>query len=315
MLATPDRRASLPIRLALLLLASLATPVVTSAQTLSPGVLSTVNPLATRPARSACVESIPDSALVPTVLYLHPSEPVDLDTAAIAQIDGIELVTQLVADKLRKVLRAVPDTIPKGEPLITWRNYNDPVLVTGYPDGQFLPLPMVDSTGAAITSHPLLATLIDSLRADGERFLWTPSNAGDSARFALELVAAQFGADGKLTHPAVRIGLPVATIMAPRMQAVKVTKARVLRRPEFERRPPYTGTITMEFVIDSAGRAVPSSIRNVSPPWLTADMVVIYDAYVGAVRRHIEATIYEPARVSRCGVSQLIRQTFDFARL
>jgi hypothetical protein len=264
---------------------------------------------------TACVDAIPDSALVATVLFLHPSEPRDLDRNALAQLDGIDLLTQLLADRLRGFLHAAPGTVPAGEPTITWRTFDVPVLVDAHRDGRFVARVSRDSAGRP-TGAPrsVLSTVLDSLHADGERFLWSEAPKSDSVAFSLELVPVTFGTDGKITPPAVRLGIPIATIMAPRMQGVQVLEMKKPRRPEFERRDGYYGTIVMDFVVDTSGHAVRESIRDVSRPRLSDGQIIVYDAYVAAVRRVIEGATFAPARVSRCAVNRVTRQSFEFAK-
>lgn len=295
-----------------LLLAALLVPPAAGAQARPDSTILYIAGIATaETAVPPCIKAIPDSALAPTVLYLHPSEPAELTPAAASQLDGIDILTQLVAERLRAVLHAAPGVVPRGEPLLALGS-TEAVNVTVFHDGHFVaraaPTPISNAAGAR---RPVIAVVLDSIRADGELFLWNAAGTGDSASFRLELLPSTFR-DGKVTPPAVRLGVPIATIMAPRAQLATVREMKKLRPPEFERRAPYRDPFTVEFVVDSTGHVSPESIRDVARPHLAADRVVIYDGYFASLRRVLEGATFEPARVGGCAVSQVVIQKFDF---
>ena len=301
------------LKRALLLAAALLLPRTLSAQARPDSTILYIAGIATaETAVPACVKAVPDSARVATVMYLHPTEPAELSRDAVAQLDAIDILTQLVSERLRAQLHAAPAVVPRGEPLLAGGTL-DAVIVTAARDGHFVvrtaPTPI---SNAANARRPVIAVLLDSLRAEGELFLWNSAGTGDSASFRLELLPATFASDGKLTPPAVRIGIPIATFMAPRAQLATVREMKKLRPPEFERRAPYRDPITMEFVVDITGHVDPQSIRDIARPNLMADRVVIYDAYVATLRRVLEGATFEPARVGGCAVSQVVIQKFDF---
>lgn len=75
----------------------------------------------------------------------------------------------------------------------------------------------------------------------------------------------------------------------------------------------YAGSVLMQFVIDTGGRAVPSSIRGLWPPnepRLTGPAAFAYDSLVRAMRGTLHEARFVPARIGGCVVSQLAQQAF-----
>jgi hypothetical protein len=76
----------------------------------------------------------------------------------------------------------------------------------------------------------------------------------------------------------------------------------------------FSGTVRLQFVIDTAGRAVPSTIRDVWPSSearLAGPARFAYDSVVRVMRLALEGAGFVPARIGRCSVSQLV-QAFTY---
>jgi hypothetical protein len=268
----------------------------------------------------SCLASIPDSALVPAVLYLHASDLRRLDAAAQRNAREIDLFALSVAERFRALLRAKPDVLPAGEPAITWRTRENALTVVVDRDGRFVTRIPVGADGypdllGTEQRSRLLAAAVDSLRADGERFPFT-SGPADSVVFDLLLSLGRFDADDKLSPPKVRAGFPVATLRVPREEKVRVRRMPHLQYPARERRQEIEANIKMQFVVDTTGRVDPATIHDVYPeggPPLSEGEKWAYDAFVLAARRAILAAAFEPARVGGCVARQRVQQPFTFS--
>jgi hypothetical protein len=77
----------------------------------------------------------------------------------------------------------------------------------------------------------------------------------------------------------------------------------------------FSGTVRLQFVIDTAGRAVPSTIRDVWPAnetRLVGPPRFAYDSVVRVMQLALGGARFVPARIGRCAVSQLVQQAFTY---
>ena len=75
------------------------------------------------------------------------------------------------------------------------------------------------------------------------------------------------------------------------------------------------GGIIMEFVVDTLGRAIPSTVRDVRSDEeqpLTGREHGVYGQLVEAGRRAIVSGRFTPAVIAGCTVNQRVRQPFEF---
>jgi hypothetical protein len=272
------------------------------------------------PRAPSCLARIADSTLVPAVLYLHASELADLDSIARLRVNEIDLFTQAVATRFRSLLQAPPGVLPNGEPAMTWRTREYFLRVVVDRNGGFAVKDPVGSfeppsvLGAEQRSH-LLATALDSVRADGE-FLVFAAGPADSVAFDLVLSPGAFGEYGRPTRPSVRLGFPVAALRMPVEDAVRVLDLPPPRYPMSQARQRFEATVVMQFMVDTTGRAEPATIRDVWPanvPPMPRYRKLAYDAFVDAVRASIQAATFDPARIGGCVVRQRVQQPFTFA--
>jgi hypothetical protein len=304
-----------PRWLALALLLALMVPPAAHAQ--SPAALTVASP-AGGPAEASCLDRIADSTLVPEVLYLYASEMNDLTAASRAHVFDIDIFAQNVAVRFRELLRAPPGSLPAGEPAITWRTRESEVHIVVDPTGHFVAKPGSDKTNADIRARlprsRLLATAVDSLRADGELFIFTGLQP-DSLVFDLNLEPVGIGPDGKPDRLGKRAGFAVATLRMPPEKSAAVRKMTAPRYPERQRQTLTEAKIYMDFVVDTAGHADSTTIREFWPkylPPLTGADKGRYADFLDVVRASILAATFEPARIGGCTVRQLVRQPFTF---
>ncbi len=83
----------------------------------------------------------------------------------------------------------------------------------------------------------------------------------------------------------------------------------VPRYPDAQRDAGIPGHLTLEFVIDTAGRAERGSVRVVA----TDAGIEATEAFARAVREALAASRYQPALYANRRVRQLVRQTLVFA--
>jgi hypothetical protein len=277
-----------------------------------------VSPLRAQSARTrpSCLDSLAPSTMkrVPVYAAAEIADSVPVTQAAVASMD---VLTQAVAEQARALLGATAGQLPPGDPQIGWRQLEHQVLVVARPDGRFtwrvqspawLSDQNIDDAGAR---H--LTRALEAARVQGEAFLWDEALRRDSVSWLVRLEPAVLSEDGTVTPPSLRAGFPVFTVLAPAIQSADVERIRT-NYPMVRIRG-FSGTVRLQFVIDTAGRAVPSTIRGVWPAneaRLVGPQKFAYDSVVRVMRLSLEDARFAPARVGRCTISQLVQQAFTY---
>src|SRR3954471_16181726 len=107
-----------------LLAVTTSAPRIAGAQTAPAGATS----------RNACLDAIPDSALHRVPVYLTAS-PTDSSAPRVPLQDGIDLLTQTIAQTARSLLPPEEGPLPVGEPALGWRVLEGNVLVVARRNG------------------------------------------------------------------------------------------------------------------------------------------------------------------------------------
>jgi hypothetical protein len=268
------------------------------------------------PRRASCLDSIPADALKRVPVYAA-AEIADADPATPAAVASMDLLTQAVAEQARALLGAGTGQLPPGEPAVGWRQLEHQLLVVARRNGRlswsvqappWLSENNIDDAGAR---H--LARALDAARTKGDAFLWDEGVQRDSVSWLVRLEPAAFAEDGTVTPPGLRAGFPVFSVRTPPMQAADVERIRT-NYPMVRIRG-FSGTVRLQFVIDTAGRAVPSTIRGIWPanePRLVGPQKFAYDSVVRVMQLALEDARFAPARIGRCTVSQLVQQAFTY---
>ena len=277
--------------------------------------VSPTTPLERSAATSACIAAIPPERLTRVVLYLE-ADVADSTQRAVLPIG--DLLADLAAARVRRRLGGSTDTLPRGDALMSWQDTDEWLSVTLHRDGTFRWRPLGDSTatrppagGAAV-----LAQALAELEAEEQRLFWPDELPGDSVRFELHLHHPIVGDDGTATLPSLRLAIPLLTLPVPSTTAVAPRRTtRPATYPDGALRGGAEGTVILQFVVDTAGRVEPESVREMWPatlPRLTGALADHYDDFLRSTMRTVRRAEYEPARVGGCPVRQLVQQAFAF---
>jgi hypothetical protein len=150
-------------------------------------------------------------------------------------------------------------------------------------------------------------------RGGGAAFLRHDAVRRDSITRLVRQEPAMLGEDGTVTPPALRAGFPVFSVLIPPSRSADVERIRT-NFPMVRIRG-FSGTVRLQFVIDTAGRAVSSTIRDVWPPneaRLVGPPRFAYDSVVRVMQLSLEDARFAPARIGPCVVPQLVQQAFTY---
>jgi hypothetical protein len=266
--------------------------------------------------RATCLDSIPAAALKRIPVYVA-AEASGADAVTQGAVVSMDLLTQAVAEHARALLGAGPGQLPPGEPTITWRQLEHQVQIVAHRDGRMTwrverPGWLSERSSGDSAAHHLVRALT-SARAKGEAFLWDDALRTDSLTWLIRLEPATLGEDGTVTPPSLRAGFPVFSVLAPPMVSADVEQMRT-NYPMVRIRG-FSGTVRLQFVIDTTGRAVSSTIRDVWPSneaRLVGPPRFAYDSVVRVMQIALGGARFVPARIGRCSVSQLVQQAFTY---
>ena len=262
--------------------------------------------------RGACLDSIPPSAFTRVVIYGYVEF---VGTVSQALRTSAELLLQDVSTLLPTVLGDAAGVLPAGEPNVTWRGLAAPLRVTVWRNGRIshtLPAGRADTAAAA-----LLARALD-LVIPNEVFLWGADSLRDSVSFRFELSWPSIDKKGRVTPPRFTTNaVPLFSVSHPwELTAAPKPGNKGPRYPNAARSAGYGGLVNMQFIIDTMGRAVPSSMRALWPdtlPQLEGEKRMHYDAFVDEVRRVLPAMEFYPAEIAGCKTAQLVQMPFQFS--
>lgn len=284
--------------------------------------------LATRSAHAqassarACLDAIPDSALMPEVVYLVPEVHDTKHEVRPVTLSSFDLLAQSIAERMRlpddsatHAHHGVPDSL-------TWRELSGDVLVTVRRSGGFVARELPDSSDDGFATGRRGAALIlraASLVAQAaEPFLWDEEQEGDSLAFRLSLTVPTHGRDGVMRKIESRVAIPVFIVRTPWSEQVTQLPGAAgrLKYPDEPRHRGYQADIHVRFIVDTTGHADASTIRDYIPDGQTrprGEDARMYDMFVREVRRAIPTMQFTPASVAGCVIRMRVQQPFTFS--
>jgi hypothetical protein len=271
---------------------------------------------------SACVASIPDDALWRVVVYLE-SELVDSTAHTAAFLPQLDLVAQGVSVRVRELLGGSIDTLPVGEPTLTWRKLGSHLTVVANRDGRIARVMAVTDSASPIANyrtdttvaHLLAQALEASVQSGDYMLLWPEGLDVDTLAFRLELHQPYVDPMGVATPPKLRQGFPLFSVAVPRFDSVVVDRGRLPHYPEDLEQARVTGSLLMQFVVDTTGHAVMETVKDLWParvPRLAGEELSAYQKFRRSVVKAISETTFKPKRIGGCKVPELVQMPFAF---
>lgn len=275
-----------------------------------------VSPVVAQPSTGAsptnCLAQIPSSALTRVPVYLQATAA---DSQSRKALSGVDLLVQIVASSIRTALGATGDTLPQGDTRLTWHQLEGAVSLTLYRDGRFAwsPVPASDRVPPLFEpSTELVERALANARDQGERVYIPDELVFDSLSFVLAYTWPSPAPDGTLQPLFARVGIPVFSLGVPSAKPVVTVRQGRVRYPEDPRQGFAEGNILLQFVVDTTGRAVMSTVRDLSRPRLPPKLEEYYRAFVAAAVSSVKNSVFAPAEIGGCRIRQLVQLPFAF---
>lgn len=252
---------------------------------------------------------IPADSMTRVAVFLT-AELADTGTGAFPPYVGS--FTQEIAERASALLGVRPDSLARGEPLLTWTALDQPVDLTAWRDGRFdwrMESDTGDTSGSAFIARALRAA-----RDAGARLLW-PDRGPDSVDVILRLRAPTIGRTGVTDPMRDSIAVPVFTVAEPREEPIRVVSERPPAYPGSAEVARAEGRVLLTFTVDTSGKPVESTIHEEWPrnrPRQTGRLGVFYEQFVRAAMEALPHWRLTPPRLGGCPFPRRVAQPFIF---
>src|SRR5512133_80990 len=228
----------------------------------------------------ACFDRIPRAAYTRVAVYgVTATSDSTLSPRARHQLLGAaDALLQSVAERVRATLRgehaSAVDSLPFGErtlgdSLHVWRGVGGALELTAHRDGQ-VSWSIPPSAQGDTTAVSLLARTLESMRSSGDAMVAWASDPSvltpEFAHFEFSLVWTTVDSAGRSQQPALdRRAEPLFSMLTPWFEAVSAKKLASPDYPDAALSDGFAGTVIMQFVVNTAGRAESRTAHDLWP--------------------------------------------------
>jgi hypothetical protein len=262
---------------------------------------------------TGCMANIPSASMHRVPVLLSASVMRRSDSAFSLQAD---LLAQDVAAELRSQLGGSDSAITVQDDHLPWYSVPTTIVVAARKNGEMSANQFV--IGGDSTATLLLLQAFKAARAHGGAMMaWPEDFTKDTVWVRLDLWPNYVDAATKKELPIRReSGFPVFSLTEPEQSpALPLPTKTKPKYPAGNELTRYSGTVLMQLTVDTAGRAVPATIRDLWPkgrPRLEGRDAGAYDAFVSSIANWLTTVRFEPARFGPCAKRQLVQWPFEF---
>lgn len=247
-------------------------------------------------------------------VYLQARMPAHTDSSLTVQAD---LMAADVAAQLRALLGAHDADVPLADSVMSWYSVPAQLIVISHADGRVTR--RIRSSIGDSTADLLLSRAFDAARTRGAALmLWPERLTADSLIVRLTLVPSLTENGAKVVFPAGRRERFTAFYLSQLTESPALPKANQGQSdyPFFNRQSRITGRLTLEFLVDTDGRADSTTIHDLwtpGVPRLTGELERYYNDFVRSTSAWVKRIHFYPARRGSCPVRQIVHFPFEFA--
>lgn len=260
---------------------------------------------------SACIRSTPSDLLTRTTAYLHATIVDSGNSALVVQAD---LMAQEVAETMRTRIGGTSDEVPFGDRVVKPSSVPAVLIAMMHSDGSATRRATSQSGDTLATS--MLLDAFDKVRKNGDGLIvWPDGYAADSLVLRLVLWPTALTRGGSMrtaTHSQFGIFSVLEPIETP---ALPKPNNPAPRYPESDLAHHMMGSLLLQFVVDSSGFVVPSTMHDIWPkdkPRPTGELGLYYDDFVEATKSSVAKWQFYPAAVGSCHVQQIVRLPINY---
>jgi hypothetical protein len=260
-----------------------------------------------------CLTALPASALTARdTVYVHAVVP---ESGLQILWPEADRLAERVGAAIRQLLGGGPDSLPAGEPTLTWLNDLDGHLtVVLRRDGRatWRQTPPADSADSLPTALLAGAMGVVAQRAP---VTWPPSVGRDSVTIELSLglvrwrLARAEGSTGR--------GYLVTVLRAPPETRPRLLWHMPLHYPMLPDGQALGAHLIIEAIVDTTGRVERGSVHDHWPPNVpryTGLQQAEYENFVNEARANIQGARFAPGRIAGCAVRVRVQIPVNFTR-
>lgn len=242
----------------------------------------------------------------------------DAQDSARAFLKPVQLLLDIVGERLRTSLGAKPGELPIGEPAYTKDNLHGSIHVTLFRDGKMSAALVPDTAfpdSAQGAGTQRIAKILRAAWDEGERVFWPEKAKHDSATFKIFFWAPPPKKDGSAGEADARFAVAAFSIALPWLEHATVDDLPTPVYPDSPRSHNVQGTVTMSFAVDTTGYALISTMHDVLPrgaPIPVGEMADYYRDFVRAAAVALTKARFHPATLAGCRYPERVLLPFEF---
>lgn len=262
---------------------------------------------------TGCVAAIPPASMHRVPVFLHASMVEHPDSPLMPQAD---LMAQDVANEFRTLLGATGSTVPIADTNFVWYSVPTQLTVIAHRNGDVIA--RANGSGGDSAATLMLTRAFAAARARGAALMLFPQGfVDDSAPVYLTLWPEYIGDIPEAMPPGATMRkFAVFDLTEPeRSPAYPLPNQRPPRYPSANERQQVEGSVLMQFVVDTLGRADRATIRELWPfgtPRLGGYAADAHEEFVHSVTVWLREFRFRPARIGTCAVKQMVQFPLEF---
>lgn len=262
--------------------------------------------------RAACIDALPASQLHTSVIYVHAEVA---DSTNVFLVPQADLLASEVADDMRTRLGGSSTRIPSADTIVRPSSLPAQLVVIFRPDGGATR--SVQGQYGGTPTAELLAASFDAIRKNGDgAMVWPDGYHADSVVVTLVLWPEALVHDSTSPRYVAHSEFAAFSSLVPIVRPALARDGNPNPRFPFQTRMHgVSGYLILEFVVDTAGRAVEGTVHDVWPankPRLTGELGSYYDDFVSATKDALRSWKFYPAYVGTCPVRQIVRLPIQY---
>lgn len=262
---------------------------------------------------TGCLANLPSTSLHRVPVFVSAWMMGHADTAFSLQAD---LMAQDVATELRLQLGGSDSAVTNEDGHLAWHSVPTSIVILAHRNGEMTAHPFI--IGGDSTATTLVLRAFRSAREHGGAMMaWPDQFAKDSVYVRLDLWPNYIIGTSKQESssfkghrfPAFSLTEPEEDVAAP------LPKQSPPRYPSRLGQRRFAGYVVMQLTVDTAGLAVPTSIRDLWPAdksRLEGGEGEAYDAFVSTLTTWLKTVRFRPAHLGSCLNFQTVEWPFEF---
>ena len=260
---------------------------------------------------ASCTAAIPASAMVLTAVYLAINDTTDSMPVRVRPYAA--MLARAIARRVHMRFGPSGDTVPRGEPHVTWQGAGGEIRLTARRDGR---IERTEPQGdpAVTAGVRMVVSALDAAIAAGEVPPWPSALPDSSISITLRLFTPMVSLQGRVWGAKPDLFVPLFDVLQPPMEPVKYQPGQGPAYPRGPRSARVMGRFEFTFVVDTTGRIDMGTVLLKKHERRPAGVLDVRDRdqFLESLYAYFRRARFEPARIGDCRIRQLLDQAYEF---